>query len=253
MSDISLDLSNRVTLEVHTASYRTTRGYTIVAALLDELAFWPTEDTAEPDHEVINAIRPAMATSLVRCSCVHRPPMQGAARCGTLPPPLRAGRRFLVWQADTRTMNPTVPQAIIDRLTRTIRPVHQPSTARNSGPTWNASQPRSIDACVSVDVRERPPHRALRSAFVDPSGGRSDSMTLAIGHRDERAYRIDSIREVRPPFSPEGVGRIRRSAQELRVTRVHGDRYAGEWPVEQFRKHGIAYEGGAEAEERSVS
>ena len=60
VSDISLDLSNRVTLEVHTASYRTTRGYTIVAALLDELAFWPTDDSSEPDREVINAIRPGM-------------------------------------------------------------------------------------------------------------------------------------------------------------------------------------------------
>jgi hypothetical protein len=26
------------------------------------------------------------------------------------------------------------------------------------------------------------------------------------------------------------------------VTKVVGDRYAGEWPREQFRKHGVAYE-----------
>ena len=34
----TIELRNRITIEIHTASFRTTRGYTIVAALLDELA-----------------------------------------------------------------------------------------------------------------------------------------------------------------------------------------------------------------------
>jgi hypothetical protein len=49
-----LTLKNRVSIEIHSASYRSTRGYTIVAALLDELAFWPNEDAAEPDVEVVS-------------------------------------------------------------------------------------------------------------------------------------------------------------------------------------------------------
>jgi hypothetical protein len=39
-------LKNSVAIEIHTASFRSTRGYTIVAALLDELAFWPTDETS---------------------------------------------------------------------------------------------------------------------------------------------------------------------------------------------------------------
>jgi hypothetical protein len=35
----SISLSNRVVIEVHTASFRTTRGYSIIAALLDEVAY----------------------------------------------------------------------------------------------------------------------------------------------------------------------------------------------------------------------
>jgi phage terminase large subunit-like protein len=45
----TLDLTNGVTIEVGTASYRSTRGYTLAAVLCDEIAFWPTDDSAEPD------------------------------------------------------------------------------------------------------------------------------------------------------------------------------------------------------------
>jgi hypothetical protein len=34
----SIDLTNRITIEIHTASFRTVRGYTVVAALCDEIA-----------------------------------------------------------------------------------------------------------------------------------------------------------------------------------------------------------------------
>jgi hypothetical protein len=56
-------VANRIVIEVHTASFRSTRGYTIVAALLDEIAFWESDETsANPDVEVVNAIKPGMAT-----------------------------------------------------------------------------------------------------------------------------------------------------------------------------------------------
>jgi hypothetical protein len=51
------------------------------------------------------------------------------------------------------------------------------------------------------------------------------------------------VRERRPPFSPEDVV-IEFSAilNSYRISDVTGDRYAGEWPRERFREHGIAYE-----------
>jgi len=58
----AFDLSNSVSIEVQAASYRSTRGYTIVAALCDEMAFWPTDNAAEPDYEILAALRPGMAT-----------------------------------------------------------------------------------------------------------------------------------------------------------------------------------------------
>ena len=58
----AIALSTGVTIEIHTASYRAIRGYTVVGAICDELAFWHTEGSANPDTEILNALRPAMAT-----------------------------------------------------------------------------------------------------------------------------------------------------------------------------------------------
>jgi hypothetical protein len=46
----SFDLSNGVSIEVGTASFRSIRGYTLCAALCDEIAYWPSDDAAEPDY-----------------------------------------------------------------------------------------------------------------------------------------------------------------------------------------------------------
>jgi hypothetical protein len=67
-------------------------------------------------------------------------------------------------------------------------------------------------------------------------------MTLAIAHRQADRAVLDVIREVRPPFSPESV--VREFSNVLKLygqSRVTGDRYAGEWPREQFMRFGIRY------------
>ena len=54
---------------------------------------------------------------------------------------------------------------------------------------------------------------------------------------------MDAIREARPPFSPEQVvTEFAVTLKSFRVSRVAGDHYAGEWPREHYRKHGIIYE-----------
>ena len=58
----SLDLKGCVTIEVVTRSYRAVRGRSVCAALLDEIAFFRSDDSANPDTAVVAAIRPSMAT-----------------------------------------------------------------------------------------------------------------------------------------------------------------------------------------------
>lgn len=248
----SFDLSNSVTIEVATASFKSVRGYTIVAALCDEIAFWPSEDAAEPDYAILDALRPGMATIPgAKLLCASSP----YARRGALHDAFK--RYFgkdetgvLVWKAATRCMNPTVPQSVIDRAFE-----RDPASAsaeygaefRNDIASFVSSE--AVAACVSPDVIERSRVQGLKySAFVDPSGGSSDSMTLAIGHSQFNEQRkcsvavLDAVREIRAPFSPEdAVAEFTALLKSYGVRSVRGDRYAAEWVSEAFKKAGIEY------------
>jgi len=143
-------------------------------------------------------------------------------------------------------MNPAVPQAIIDRAIE-----RDPASAAAE---YLAEFRSDIEGYITREVVEAatvpgryelpPASSCTYAAFVDPSGGSSDSMTLAIAHRDHQGHGIlDALREVRPPFSPDSV--VREFAVLLRsygIYEITGDRYAGEWPRERFREHGIDYE-----------
>jgi hypothetical protein len=244
----SISLCNRVVIEVHTASFRSTRGYAIVAGLLDELAFWPTDEgSSEPDVEVISAIRPGMATIPgAMLLCASSP----YARRGALHDAYRKhfgkdGDPVLVWRAPTRDMNPTIPERVVAEA-MDADPV---AAAAEYGAEFRSDVESfvsrdAIEACVAIGVRERAPVPDITyAAFVDPSGGSADSFTLAIGHRQDTTVVIDAVREVRPPFSPESV--VVEFAELLKrygISAVTGDRYGGEWPREQFRKLGVQYE-----------
>jgi hypothetical protein len=53
---------------------------------------------------------------------------------------------------------------------------------------------------------------------------------------------VDCLRERRPPFSPDSlVAEFAATLKSYGVSRVYGDRFAGEWPRERFRVHGVEY------------
>ncbi|MER8564269.1 hypothetical protein NKH85_04905 [Mesorhizobium sp. M0924] len=241
----SFDLTNSVTIEVGTASFRSTRGYTYAAVLADEIAFWRTDDAAEPDFAILDAVRPGMATvPNAMLLCASSP----YARKGAL---WDAYRRYwgkdgtpLVWKATTREMNPTVRQSVVDAA---LERDHAAASAEWLA-EWRADieafvTREVVEACVTLNVTERARANGIAyKAFVDPSGGSNDSMTLAIGHRADGKAVLDATRERKPPFSPEGVvSDFAALLKSYGISSVTGDRYAGEWPREQFRKHGIHY------------
>ena len=242
-----LELSNGVEVVISTNSFRAVRGRTIVCVIFDEVAFWRDEDSASPDFETYNAVTPGLVT------------LPGAMLIGISTPHKRSGLLFerfrscygkpdpevLVVKGPSLAFNPLLPQSVIDQAL-----ARDPEAA---GAEW-LGQWRSdladfvgrevVDGAIAPGRYELPPMAGVSYvAFVDPSGGSSDSFTLAVAHRDRTGRGIlDVIREVRPPFSPEGV--VEEFAELLKrygVSAVKGDRYAGEWPREQFRKNGIEY------------
>ena len=240
-----IELSNRVNIEVVTASFRASRGYTYAAVICDEIAFWRSDESANPDTEILAALRPGMAS------------IPGALLIGLSSPYARRGElweaykrhhgkddsQILVWQADTRRMNPTISQGIIEYA-------YARDPARASA-EYGAQFRTDVEAFISREILKqavgdyvsRPPVEGVKYfGFVDPSGGSSDSMTLGIAHKEQEQLIVDCLLERKPPFSPESVtAEFSATLKQYRIDTVTGDRYAGEWPREKFREHGIEY------------
>lgn len=243
-----LEFSTGCDVQVMTASHATVRGYSLAAALADEVAFWATDEgAASPDVEVLNALRPGLGnlpdTLLVMSSTPY------ASRGELFKAHQRAyGREdadtALVWQASSADMNPTLDPAVIEQAYR-----DDPAAARAEwGGEFRTDVAALFDAAALAAVvvrerRERPPEPGVRyTAFVDPSGGSSDAFTLAVAHVAEGRAVLDVVRERRPPFSPEDV--VREYAALLKAygpQAVTGDAYGGQWPREVFARHGITY------------
>ena len=242
-------LSNQVHIEIATASFRTTRGYSYAAVLADEIAFWRSDETsANPDIEILRALRPGMANIPGSILLLASSPY---AKRGALYQTYRRnfGRddaRVLVWKAATSDMNPSIDPAIIAEAYE-----EDPEAARAEyGAEFRDDLAdfvtrETVDAVTMIGRTELPPEHGLAyTAFVDPSGGVSDAMTLAIAHITAAGVVVlDAIREARPPFDPENtVAEFAATLRRYGITTVQGDKYGGEWPRHRFREHGIAYE-----------
>ena len=242
-----LQLNNGVEIIVATNSFRSVRGRTIVCVIFDEAAYWRDDEFANPDVETYNAVLPSLVT------------LPGSMLVGISTPYRRSGllfdrwRRYygendddvLVVKGPSTTFNPLVPQRLIDaEMERDPEVANAEWMAEWRSDLADFVARDAVDAAVVPDRFELPPVSGLvYSGFVDPSGAAVDSMTLGIAHRDRDGRGLlDALREVRPPFSPEAVvAEFADLLRSYRVGQVTGDHWGGEWPREQFAKHGIRY------------
>lgn len=242
----TIRLSNRVDVQIRPANFRTVRGITSPMVIADEIAFWMIEGTKNPDREILNAARPSLLT-------------MGGMLVVISSPYARRGELFRTWRSDfgpdgdplilvaggaSKTFNPTLPQREIDKAYER----DAASAAAEYGGEFRTDVEsllvrETVEAAVDVGTVERPYQAGVHyRAFVDPSGGSSDSMTLAIGHKEGTRAVLDLTREVKPPYSPEAVTtEFAGLLKAYGLSEVTGDRFGGEWCREPFRRHGIDY------------
>jgi len=239
-SSDELHLSNGISICVKTASFRAGRGYSTALIILDELAFLRNEESVNPASDIIASLLPGR--------------MKGAKLLGISTPYSKSGylydcwkqfygkeSKVLIWKAGTRLMNSTLDdETIADLLERD--PV---VFGAELNAEWRDDISSFIDegilrACMCRPTELPDPDHHTYLAFVDPSGGKSDSMTLAIGHLEGNKAVVSRVEEWKSPFDPkEVVASFANTLKAHRVTRVTSDRYGGIWVEDAFRIHGI--------------
>ena len=243
----AIHLNNSISIEVMSCSFRSIRGRSVAVEIFDECAFWFTEGY-KPDSEILAAVRPGLATfgdasKLIAISSPY-------GRSGILFDHWqrywgKPDENVLVWRAPTRVMNPNISQELIDAEIQKDR-----SAAESE---WMAVWRSDIEGFLDADLVKQaavlpgtlaPQRHTVYRAFCDPSGGRVDAFTLAIGHYsyEQQKYVIDRLDAWPSPLDPhKATQEASEICRRYRIHRLTGDRYAGRWVSEAFSKHGITY------------
>jgi hypothetical protein len=251
-----IELTNGITIEIQTASSKSTRGYTSPCVTADELAFWPTEG-ADPAEEILEALRPTMGTVpnplLVALSNPHEP--RG--------PLFEAVDKYyskdnnegvLVVVADTLSLHPSFSRAVVKRaLTRdsvkALSEYGDPDTGKilfRQGSSALFDQ-APVDASIVTGRKQLPPVEGVTyRAFLDAAqGARSgDSMTLCVAHQQDGKAVVDCIVERRPPFSPVDVlvHDFAPVLKQYRVRRCVGDNVSRGFVEATLRALGVSFD-----------
>jgi hypothetical protein len=246
----TISLLNRIDIRIRPASWRTVRGLTAIAVIAEECAVWLPEDggSKNPDRQILNAARPALATTRGGLYAIGSPLFKRGETWRTYQKHFgpKGSPAILVANAPTRVFNPVLDQAFLDRAFE-----EDPQSAacefggefRDDSAAYVTTE--AVAAVIDTGTRERAWRAGVHyTAHVDAAaGGGEDSFALAIGHVEEGIGILDCLIERKPPFSPEGtIAELCDILADYQISRVCGDNYANEFNQEQFRKNGVEYD-----------
>jgi hypothetical protein len=242
-----IELTNNITIEVRAANSARLRGPTYIGVSADELAHWFTDEGyANPDTQVLGAVRPAMLTT------------NGMLFMASSP----WGRRGVLWDTFNKNFGPKGKPSILVARGTTVQ--FNPLIAQETidaelerDPELNSAEYlaefrsdleayvrlEAVEACISRGWYEREPQmRETYVAFDDPAtGSGEDSWALAIAHaqrNNANNVTVDLVREWKPPFSAEAViQEICGLCRQYRCYKIVSDR-TGKWSEERFTSFG---------------
>jgi hypothetical protein len=248
LKGVGMELKDNVRLEILPGDYRKIRGYTLLAAVIDEAAFFGVsgeEGTVKSDEEVIRAVEPGLATTGGPLIVISSP----YARRGWC---FKTYERHwgqddsdvLVWNAPSRVMNPTLPEAVVEKALREdIQAAKSEYLAEFRDDIGEFINRAVVERLVVRGRHLLPPEAGTRYiAFADLSGGRTDDAALAISHRAGRMVVIDYVKRWRPPFNPYHViQEMAELARKYRCRRITGDNFGAEFVAQAFMNAGMPY------------
>lgn len=243
-------LKNGVLVEIMVGDWRSVRGYTLLAAIVDEVCFFglTEESKVKNDEELIVALKPSLATVKgSKCICISSPyakkgwSFKQYEKCFG-----NNSAKNLIWNCPSRTMNPTLPQSVVDEAMEEDRQAALSEYGGQFRDDISGYLSREIVEAVVIRGRKEllPDTGEKYYAFCDISGGRNDDAALAIGHKSKQQKTVlDFIRRYKAPHSPaQVIGLMAEELKRFGLRQVTGDNYAAQFVVDAFQSAGIRFE-----------
>ena len=256
----TISLSTHVDIECRPASFRTIRGATFCAVIADEVSFWRSEQSANPDVEILNGVRPGLATTGGQLFAITSPWGRSGEAYKAFDQHYgeKGDPEILVVRGPTKLFNPTISDKVIARAYK-----RDPIAAATE---YGGEFRSDLESYISIETLrqhvipgriELPPPQPRHDhieyhAFVDAAGGTGgDAFVLAIAHAEMRPINdagdkdyvliLDAIRE-RSRFNPEEyVAELCQMLGSYGIGRVAGDAWGSQFVREHFEKRNITY------------
>jgi hypothetical protein len=247
----TVELKDKIVIEVRPCSAKTSRGMSCVCICCDELAHWyVSTDFVDPDVEVLSSLRPTSLTTrgpTLMSSSVY-------ARAGVLYDTWKqhygpdGDPSILVCFGTSRDLNDSLSQSEIDREIERdpIRNRAEYLSEFRSDVSGFIDRAVVME-CVNDYLELLPDPTMSYFCFQDSATGieGGDSYAASIMHRaaDGKVV-VDALREARPPFSPTQVINdiIVPLCKAYNVVAITGDNFGGNFAQEPLRAAGLNYE-----------
>lgn len=234
-----IELTNGLTIGVYPCSFRQLRGYSVPAAVCDEIAVWRDEETrANPAEEVIRAVRRGMATfpyaKLIKISSPF-------GKSGVVWKDWSEKERYshsLILKAPSWEINPTLSlEFLLSERDRDVEFFEREFGAQ----FWDAVSallpPEKVDAAVAAGVTEREPQPRFSYFVVIDVAFKYDNFAVAVCHRDGSRVVFDLVRAFEggrknPVKMADACLEVSLLARRYGQHVIRGDQYCAE-PIRQ--------------------